>query len=135
MSRGCARELSAMGVINARILISGGAELALTGGYRLAGELGAANGDHRPAFGNYERAHCPVVAEKYRIGPNVRLMIPRTGLGIATRNRIARLPVMESLAGMERIMAPRTPTPLPDYQVVLPGVIGSISGLGLRSSG
>ncbi|MFF3566947.1 FAD-dependent monooxygenase [Nocardia jiangxiensis] len=99
-----------------------GAELALTGGYRLAGELTAANGEHRPAFDDYERAHRPVVAEKHRIGPNVRLMIPRTRLGIATRNTIARLPVMESLAGMERIMAPRTPTPLPDYRAVLPGL-------------
>ncbi|MQY18376.1 FAD-dependent monooxygenase [Nocardia macrotermitis] len=99
-----------------------GAELALTGAYRLAGELAAANGGYRRAFGEYERAHGPVVTEKHRIGPNLRMMIPRTRFGIAARNTITRLPIMESLAGMERIMAPRTPTPLPDYERVLCGV-------------
>jgi 2-polyprenyl-6-methoxyphenol hydroxylase-like FAD-dependent oxidoreductase len=98
-----------------------GAELALTGAYRLAGELAAAAGDHRRAFGDYERAHRPVVAEKHKIGPNLRLLVPRTRLGIAVRNTVARLPIMESLAGMERIMAPRTATPLLDYEAMSPG--------------
>ncbi|MCX4097973.1 FAD-dependent monooxygenase [Nocardia sp. alder85J] len=90
----------------------GGAELALTGAYRLADALAAADGDHRQAFAHYEREHRPAVARRQQVGPNVRLLMPRTRLGITLRNIVTRLPVLESLAGMERIMAPRDTAPL-----------------------
>ncbi|MEV6029471.1 FAD-dependent monooxygenase [Streptomyces sp. NPDC052036] len=38
-----------------------GAELALVGAYRLAGELAAAGGDHQVAFARYDSAHRPLV--------------------------------------------------------------------------
>ncbi|WP_026343297.1 FAD-dependent monooxygenase [Nocardia sp. BMG111209] len=90
----------------------GGAELALTGAYRLADELAAADGDHEQAFPRYERAHRPSVGRRQRIGPNLRLLVPKTRAGIAIRNTLTRLPVLESMAGMERIMAPRNTEPL-----------------------
>ncbi|MBO2445817.1 FAD-dependent monooxygenase [Actinomadura barringtoniae] len=88
-----------------------GAELALTGAYRLAIELAMAGGDHEAAFRRYEEGQRELVTRKQQIGPNVRLMVPRTRLGMRVRNLVARLP----LAGMERIMAPRKVTPLPTY--------------------
>ncbi|WP_067667401.1 FAD-dependent monooxygenase [Nocardia miyunensis] len=90
----------------------GGAELALTAAYRLADELAAADGDHEQAFARYERAQRPSVGRRQQIGPNLRLLIPRTRASIKIRNTLTRLPVLESLAGMERIMAPRNTEPL-----------------------
>ncbi|MDR7167168.1 2-polyprenyl-6-methoxyphenol hydroxylase-like FAD-dependent oxidoreductase [Nocardia kruczakiae] len=94
-----------------------GAELALIGAYRLAGELAAAAGDHRLAFRRYEQAHRPLVDRKQKIGPNLRLMAPKSRVGIAVRNLITRLPLLESMAGMERIMAPKSTEQLPDYDL------------------
>ena len=94
-----------------------GAELALIGPYRLAAELAAASGDHRIAFHRYEQAHRPLVDRKQQIGPNLRLMAPKSRVGIAVRNLITRLPLLESLAGMERIMAPKATEQLPDYDL------------------
>ncbi len=95
-----------------------GAELALIGAYRLAGELAAADGDHDVAFRRYERGLRELVARKQRIGPNLRLLAPRTRAGIVVRNTLTRVPLLESLAGMERIMAPKGGEPLPDYRAV-----------------
>jgi 2-polyprenyl-6-methoxyphenol hydroxylase-like FAD-dependent oxidoreductase len=92
-----------------------GAELALTGAYRLAGELAAAAGDHQIAFRRYEEGHRQPVRRKQRIGPNVRLLVPKNRLGRWTRNLVARLPLLESMAGMERIIQPKNTEPLPDY--------------------
>ncbi|WP_433204260.1 FAD-dependent monooxygenase [Nocardia sp. CA-107356] len=92
-----------------------GAELALVGAYRLAGALAAANGDHRQGFRGYEQSHRALVDRKQQVGPNLRLLVPRTRLGMAIRNAITRLSVLESMAGMERIMAPSTNELLPDY--------------------
>ncbi|WP_327089880.1 FAD-dependent monooxygenase [Nonomuraea sp. NBC_01738] len=72
-----------------------GAELALVGAYRLAGELAAAGGDHRLAFPRYDAAHRPLVGRKQRIGLNVRLMVPRTEGGRCVRDALARLPLMK----------------------------------------
>ncbi|MQY28850.1 FAD-dependent monooxygenase [Nocardia aurantia] len=89
-----------------------GAEIALTGAYRLADELAAADGDHERAFPRYEHAQRPSVRRKQQIGPNLRLLVPKTRAGIVIRNTLTRLPVLESMAGMERIMAPRNTEPL-----------------------
>ncbi|MEV6430500.1 FAD-dependent monooxygenase [Nocardia sp. NPDC051463] len=93
-----------------------GAELSLIGAYRLAGELTAAGGDHRIAFRRYEQTHRELVERKQKIGPNLRLMAPKTRIGIAVRNTIARSPLLESLAGVERIMAPSTTATLPEFR-------------------
>ncbi|WP_067711288.1 FAD-dependent monooxygenase [Nocardia yamanashiensis] len=86
-----------------------GAELAIVGAYRLAAELAAAAGDFASAFLRYERSHRPLVARKHRIGPNLRLMVPKTRLGMSVRNIIARLPIVERLAAVERLLAVRKP--------------------------
>ncbi|MBH0779737.1 FAD-dependent monooxygenase [Nocardia bovistercoris] len=93
-----------------------GAELALTGAYLLAGELAAAEGDHTAAFARYRAAHHPLVRRRGRIGPNLRLMAPRTRLGLGIRDAITRSRALESLAGLERVMAPPTVATLPDYE-------------------
>jgi 2-polyprenyl-6-methoxyphenol hydroxylase-like FAD-dependent oxidoreductase len=73
-----------------------GAELALVGAYRLAGELAVAGGDHRAAFARYQGGLRGLVREKQRIGFNVRLMVPRTECGGQVRNAVARLPLMRA---------------------------------------
>jgi 2-polyprenyl-6-methoxyphenol hydroxylase-like FAD-dependent oxidoreductase len=70
-----------------------GAELAVTGAYRLADELAAAAGDHRVAFPRFRAAHSRDVRKRQRIGTNVRLMVPRTAAGAWARNAAARLPL------------------------------------------
>ncbi|TMR98836.1 FAD-dependent monooxygenase [Nonomuraea basaltis] len=92
-----------------------GAELALIGAYRLAGELAAASGDHRIAFSRYEDAHRPLVRQKQQIGPNVRLMVPKTVGGIRVRDAAARLPLMRAMAAAERLMRAKGSMRLPDY--------------------
>ncbi|MGO4617580.1 FAD-dependent monooxygenase [Nocardia sp. 2YAB30] len=93
-----------------------GAELALIGAYRLAGELAAAGGDHHIGFRRYEQANRTLVGRKQQVGPNLRLMVPKSRIGMAVRNTITRLPLLESMAGMERMMAPKTTDKLPDYR-------------------
>ncbi|MEJ3748641.1 FAD-dependent monooxygenase [Actinomycetes bacterium KLBMP 9797] len=91
-----------------------GAELALVGAYRLAGELAAAGADHRTAFANYHQSHRELVANKQQIGPNVRLMVPKTHAGRWIRDGLARLPFLRAAGFAERLLA-KTPTPLPQY--------------------
>ena len=67
-----------------------GAELALVGAYRLAGELASAGGDHRVAFARYQDSHRELVTRKQQIGPNVRLMVPKTHGGRWIRDGLAR---------------------------------------------
>ncbi|MFG1703791.1 FAD-dependent monooxygenase [Nonomuraea sp. M3C6] len=64
-----------------------GAELAIVGAYRLAGELAGA-ADHRVAFRRYEEGLRELVRRKQRIGPNVRMMVPKNRLGMWTRNAV-----------------------------------------------
>ncbi|MGW2822674.1 FAD-dependent monooxygenase [Streptomyces sp. NPDC001443] len=92
-----------------------GAELALVGAYRLAGELAAADGDHRIALARYHAVHRPLVDRKQQIGPNVRMMIPRTAGGRLVRDTFARLPLMNTLAELDRRSQARNTTSLPDY--------------------
>jgi 2-polyprenyl-6-methoxyphenol hydroxylase-like FAD-dependent oxidoreductase len=91
-----------------------GAELAMVGAYRLAGELAAADGDHRLAFPRYEDDHRDLVRAKQRIGPNVRLMVPRTELGRRVRDGVARLPLLGAIGAVERLLGTGAPA-LPAY--------------------
>ncbi|KAB8191086.1 FAD-dependent oxidoreductase [Nonomuraea phyllanthi] len=65
-----------------------GAELAVVGAYRLAEELAGASG-HRAAFQRYEQGLRGLVRSRQRIGPNVRMMVPKSRLGMWTRNLLA----------------------------------------------
>ena len=92
-----------------------GAELALVGAYRLAGELAAAGGNHQVAFPRYQDSHRALVREKQKIRTNVRLMVPRTAAGRWFRNAFARLPITRVTGAVQRLMpAKRLPT-LPEY--------------------
>lgn len=62
-----------------------GAELAVVGAYRLAEAL-AGEADHRAAFRRYEDGLRELVTRKHRIGPNVRMMVPKSRAGMRTRN-------------------------------------------------
>ncbi|MEW1910033.1 FAD-dependent monooxygenase [Kitasatospora sp. NPDC085895] len=92
-----------------------GAELALVGAYRLAGELAAADGDHLAAFPRYHTVHRPLVDRKQRIGPNVRIMIPGTAGGRFVRDAFARLPLMNAIGALDRRLQARNAAALPDY--------------------
>ncbi|MGH4033624.1 FAD-dependent monooxygenase [Actinomycetota bacterium Odt1-20B] len=92
-----------------------GAELALVGAYRLAGELAAADGEHQAAFARYDTAHRPLVDRKQQIGPNVRLMVPKTESGRCVRDALVRLPLTKVAGAVERRLQARSVKPLPDY--------------------
>ncbi|MEU9019740.1 FAD-dependent monooxygenase [Actinomadura sp. NPDC048394] len=92
-----------------------GAELAIVGAYRLAGELAAANGDHQAAFARYDAVQRPLVDKKQQIGPNVGLMVPKTSGGRCVRDALVRLSVMKIAGAVERHVQTHTARPLPDY--------------------
>jgi 2-polyprenyl-6-methoxyphenol hydroxylase-like FAD-dependent oxidoreductase len=92
-----------------------GAEMALVGAYRLAGELAAADGDYRSAFNRYDAALRPLVAARQQIGPNIRLMIPRTKAGRHARNALTHLPLLKAASAVERRVQARNARPLPEY--------------------
>jgi 2-polyprenyl-6-methoxyphenol hydroxylase-like FAD-dependent oxidoreductase len=94
-----------------------GARLAMVGAYRLAGELAGAS-DHRVAFRRYAQGHRALVDRAQRVGPNLRLLVPKTRFGRWMRNNLSRLP----LGGMEGIMRRDRVAPLPDYASVRRGV-------------
>jgi 2-polyprenyl-6-methoxyphenol hydroxylase-like FAD-dependent oxidoreductase len=92
-----------------------GAELALVGAYRLAGELAAAGGDHQLAFTRYDAALRPLVAARQQIGLNLRLMVPRTEVGRRVRNILLHLPLLKAASAVERRVQARNARPLPEY--------------------
>jgi 2-polyprenyl-6-methoxyphenol hydroxylase-like FAD-dependent oxidoreductase len=92
-----------------------GAELALVGAYSLAGELAAAGGDYRSAFNRYDAALRPLVAARQQIGPNIRLMLPRTEIGRRVRNTLVRLPLLKAASAMEGRAQRRNARPLTEY--------------------
>jgi 2-polyprenyl-6-methoxyphenol hydroxylase-like FAD-dependent oxidoreductase len=92
-----------------------GAELALVGAYRLAGELAAADGDYRVAFRRYQDSHRALVRAKQKIGPNVRLMVPKTAVGRRVRDAFARLPLTRALGAVERLTRARKRPALPEF--------------------
>ncbi|WP_034592687.1 FAD-dependent monooxygenase [Hamadaea tsunoensis] len=86
-----------------------GAELAVVGSYRLAAELARADGDHAAAFARYQAAHTPLVRRRHRIGPNVRMMVPKTRAGSRVRDTLARLPFLTALGALEGAGEPLSP--------------------------
>jgi 2-polyprenyl-6-methoxyphenol hydroxylase-like FAD-dependent oxidoreductase len=92
-----------------------GAELALVGAYRLAGELAAAGGNHHVAFPRYQDSHRGLVRHKQKIGTNVRLMVPKTTAGKWARNAFARLPITRVMGAVQRLAPARRRPTLPDY--------------------
>jgi 2-polyprenyl-6-methoxyphenol hydroxylase-like FAD-dependent oxidoreductase len=92
-----------------------GAELALVGAYRLAGELARADGDHRVAFARYQESHRELVTKKQQIGPNVWLMVPKTHGGRWIRDGLARLPIMRAMTAAARLRPTQAPRVLPEY--------------------
>ncbi|TMR16100.1 hypothetical protein ETD86_25870 [Nonomuraea turkmeniaca] len=70
-----------------------GAELAIVGAYRLAEALATAP-DHTAAFRQYQEGHRGLVRREQRIGPNVRMMVPKNRLGMWTRNVLVRSPLV-----------------------------------------
>jgi hypothetical protein len=87
--------------------------LGMIGAYRLAGELSAVQGDHRAAFCRYEEGHRPLI-EQSQSNLFIGLVAPKSHAGIWARNTMARLPLISTLAGLERRLQPKT-EPLPDY--------------------
>ena len=64
-----------------------GTSMALVGAYVLAGELAAAGGDHRAAFGSYEARMRPYVARNLAFGVKMAGdMVPGGRLSLAVRN-------------------------------------------------
>jgi len=97
-----------------------GAMISIVGAYRLAGELAGerATLDYAAAFGRYERGLRPTIAKAQR-GLFTGMLVPRTRLGIGVRNRVARIGVAETLAGLESRTRPQV-EPLPEYAALLP---------------
>ncbi len=73
-------------------LITGqGTSLAVVGAYVLAGELAAANGDYRTAFGHYEKICRDYVTQNQRIALDAKeLRLPETWADIETQNELLR---------------------------------------------
>ncbi|WP_436763716.1 FAD-dependent monooxygenase [Streptosporangium sp. V21-05] len=72
-------------------LFGDGSSLAIAGAHTLAKALAARPADHAEAFRHYEAGHRTLVDPKQRgIGRATALLIPKTRLGIATRNLAAR---------------------------------------------
>ncbi|MFG2455721.1 FAD-dependent monooxygenase [Streptomyces sp. NPDC048523] len=105
-----------------------GAELALVGAHRLAVALATDPGDHRLAFSRYHDSHRALVRAKQKIGPDIRLMVPRTALGRRIRETLARLPLLPALAAIERLTRTKGPSPLPQLDRARPGQAGMRSG-------
>ena len=73
-------------------LFGDGSTLAMAGAATLADALDAGGGDHEAAFRRYEAEHRRLVEPKQRnVGRAAALLVPKTRLGIAARNLLARL--------------------------------------------
>lgn len=66
------------------------------------------------AFPRYEAGHRSLADKKQQIGPNVRMMVPRTTAGRMLRDAVARSPLPRVMDALEQRL--RTgPRPLPEY--------------------
>lgn len=99
-----------------------GSSLALVGAYVLAGELAAAQGDHRAAFARYEDVMRPYVAHNLAFARRMaREMVPRSRAGLWLRLRLAglmaRLPWKGLVARsiLEPLRRAASAIALPDY--------------------
>ncbi|MDG6108507.1 FAD-dependent monooxygenase [Dactylosporangium aurantiacum] len=73
-------------------LFGDGSSLAMAGAHTLAAALAASRTDHASAFAAYEKAHRTHTDAKQRgAGIATAMLIPKTRLGIATRNVAARV--------------------------------------------
>lgn len=80
-----------------------GTSMALVGAYVLAGELAAADGDHRVAFARYDEHMRPYVTRNLKRPPGgTRGFAPRTRHGIWLRNKLTAL--MLHLPGADKAM-------------------------------
>ncbi|MFI0468222.1 MULTISPECIES: FAD-dependent monooxygenase [Saccharopolyspora] len=69
-----------------------GSSLALVGAYVLAGELLAADGDHRTAFRRYEAEMRNFVTQNQNVATEgAKTLIPKTATGLWLRNQVFRL--------------------------------------------
>jgi 2-polyprenyl-6-methoxyphenol hydroxylase-like FAD-dependent oxidoreductase len=96
-----------------------GTSLALVGAYVLAGELGAADGDHHVAFERYEQIMRPYVTGGQQLPPGgVRAYAPDSAIAIGLRTAsmrwMTRWPARNLLA---RQFAKAADIRLPDYAV------------------
>lgn len=103
-----------------------GTSLALVGAYVLAGELAAADGDHRTAFARYDEVLRPYVQQAMELPPGgVAGFAPRTALMIrlraASMQSMTRWPMRQLMA---RQFAKAGDIALPDYRI---GVNGAAS--------
>jgi len=94
-----------------------GTSLALVGAYVLAGELAAADGDHRVAFARYEQITRPYVTRGQQLPPGgIRGFAPDSAIAIGLRTAsmrwMSRWPMRNLLA---RQFAKAADIELPDY--------------------
>ncbi len=95
-----------------------GTSLALVGAYVLAGELAAADGEHRVAFGRYEDVMRPYVAEAQKLPPGgIGGYAPTRRIDIALRTASVRLMTRRPLRSlMAAQFAKAGNNALPDYE-------------------
>jgi 2-polyprenyl-6-methoxyphenol hydroxylase-like FAD-dependent oxidoreductase len=114
-----------------------GTSLALVGAYVLAGELAAANGDHRTAFTRYERVMRPYVTRAQQLppggingfAPQSRAMIR---LRTASMTMMTRWPLRALIAGQ---FSKAGDIDLPDYELAGAPSAGTPSGSGAGGRG
>lgn len=106
---------------------------AMLGAYTLAGELVAADGDHRAAYQRYEQIMRPLVAKSQKNAADApRFLTPPTERKIRNRNRTFRILSSPAMSGLFGWLAKRTANTgrLTDYPLC--GSLGP-SRTGLRS--
>jgi 2-polyprenyl-6-methoxyphenol hydroxylase-like FAD-dependent oxidoreductase len=98
-------------------LAGAGTPLAMVGAYVLAGELKAANGNHKQAFEAYEAQMRPYATQKQELPPGGgRGAMPRTKRGIWLRNQLTRaLPHLPGKSMIAKKMAEPAPITLKQY--------------------
>jgi 2-polyprenyl-6-methoxyphenol hydroxylase-like FAD-dependent oxidoreductase len=98
------------------LLAGQGSALAMIAAYVLAGELGAAHGDHQRAFARYEELLRDFIASKQRAAESFAgVFAPRTPAGLWFRNRVINT---MAIPGLARYVAGRDIVDrirLPDY--------------------
>lgn len=98
------------------LLAGQGTALAMIGAMVLAGELKAAEGDHRVAFARYEARLRPFMEGKQRAAERfASSFAPRTSLGLAFRNQLMRLLSVPFVAELAIGRGLRDAIELPDY--------------------
>jgi 2-polyprenyl-6-methoxyphenol hydroxylase-like FAD-dependent oxidoreductase len=99
-----------------------GTSLAIVGAYVLAGELAAAAGDHRVAFGRYEAELRGYVRQAQQLPPGgVNGFLPRSALAIRMRNRSMAMMTAWPLRGLlARTFQKADAITLKDYPPALP---------------